>query len=266
MATLVDGQYTLPFAQHFLSAFEDETASEERCPTIRAIAQVALGAPRLSAGAGVALIKHHFPFHLAHDLAESLLKSSKKAKEKVRWNGGHDAPYPVSSLDFHVLFDASFTDLDSIRRQRLTVTGSDRTECRLYGGPYVVTSREWLKDAPATGLDWAEDHRFERLIEQFDLLNAEDQDGRACLPSTQMHALREAAAQGKPGADARLREMGWLMERGLSKLIGPNGSLFFHPVGESKVLATRFVDAINGASFWLAPDPHPRDPEENGHD
>jgi len=267
VATIVDGAHALGFARRFLTAFEEET---ERCPTIAKIAQVALGAPRLSAGAGVALIKHHFPFHLAHDLAESLLKSSKEAKKEVRieltdWKGPRIAPYPVSSLDFHVLFDASFTDLDSIRKQRLTVTGSDGTECRLYGGPYVVTSRDRLKDAPATDPDWAEDHRFERLIEQFDLLNAQDQDGRACLPSSQMHALREAAAQGRPSADARLREMGWLMERGLAKLVGSNGSLF-HPVGEPKVLATRFVDAINGAAFWPEPDARPRDPEENSYD
>ncbi len=121
MTVLVQGEYALPFARRFLEAFERATADAGRCPTLTRVAEVALGAPWLSACAGVALVKHHFPFHLAHALAESLLRSAKLVKQKVRPAGGQQAPFPVSALDFHLMLDPSHTDLGTIRAERLTL-------------------------------------------------------------------------------------------------------------------------------------------------
>lgn len=260
MTVMVEGTYALPFAQRFLTAFEEETGGAD-CPTIRRIAEVALGAPRLSAGAGVALVKHHFPFHLAHALAEALLKSAKLAKKALKQNltdshGAREAPYPVSALDFHVLFDASFTDLETIRKERLTVRVSETESHRLYGGPYVVTPENRLQGAPASGIAWAQDHHFDKLIDRFEALNAEDRESnRLCLPSSQMHALREAVAHGKESADARQRELHWLQDKGLDRLDEGGSSLFFSRQSDGKShWVTRFVDAINGAGFWPPPE------------
>ncbi len=258
LTVLVEGEYALPFAKTFLRAFEDETA---KCPTIARIAEVALGAPRLSAAAGVALVKHHFPFHLAYSLAEELLKSAKQVKREVPSSvrdGDTPAPFPASALDFHVLFDASYTDLYAIRAHRMTVCGSvgapenhpEDTDQRLYGGPYVVTPNNRFGKAAETGAAWAAEHHFDALVSRFRALNAEDADtGRARLPSSQMHALRAAVAQGKDYADARLRELRWLNEKGLSVLLEGHDSLFAWRGGKC---STRFVDAINGAGFWPA--------------
>lgn len=266
LTVLVQGEFALPFAQRFLTAFEEETGGHG-CPTIRRIAEIALGAPRLSAGAGVALVKHHFPFHLAHALAESLLKSAKLVKRRVQQRT-RAVPYPVSALDFHVLYDASFTDLDGIRAERLTVTGPVGESCRLYAGPYVVTPPDRLAGVDPDGCAWALEHHFDALVERFKALNAEDTEtGRPLLPSSQMHALREAAAQGKPAADARLRELRWLRDRGLNRLTDGADSLFFSRTEDQTTFSvTRFVDALNGAGFW-PPSPTAADPaaEDSDH-
>ncbi len=245
MTVLVEGEYALPFARTFLREFERKTSE---CQTIAAIAKIALGAPRLSAAAGVALVKHHFPFHLAHELAADLLKSAKKVKQNVLSQHA-DQPFPTSALDFHVLFDASYTDLDAIREHRMTT----RDGARLYGGPYVVTSLSDLNDAQPAGQSWAEAHHFDALIKRFEALNAIDPESeRACLPSTQMHALREAVAQGPGVGDARLKELRWLDAKGLTALVEEHDSLFVQrsDAVSGSVTSTRFVDALNGAGFW----------------
>ena len=126
-------------------------------------------------------------------------------------------------------------------------------EARLYGGPYVVTPLSDLKHAPSAGQSWAEAHHFDALIERFKALNAIDPESeRACLPSTQMHALREAMAQGQGVGDARLKALRWLDGQGLAHLVEENDSLFVQrpDATSGSVTATRFVDALNGAGFW----------------
>lgn len=244
---LVEGEYALPFTRTFLREFERATAESKY---IKSIAQIALGAGRLSAGAGVALVKHHFPFHLAHELALGLQASAKQVKHRVRTDNA--TSYPVSALDFHVLFDASYTEPDALREHRMSANSPERE--RLYGGPYVVTSDTDLAGASAEARAWAEQHHMDHMIERFAVLNARDQDtGRACLPNSQMHALREAVTQGKQIADARLRELRWLDDSGLEALIEGQDSLF---VERDDQCVTRFVDAINGAGFWPADPPY----------
>jgi hypothetical protein len=248
VAALVQGEYALPFAREFLLAFEQATRDQAECPTITRVAETALGAARLSAGAGVALVKHHFPFHLAHEIAEKLLRSSKDAKRRIVNPAKPESPYPASALDFHVLFDASYTDLDLIRGQRLTV---DRDRSRLYGGPYLVTPLSDLQGTTKEGRQWAEAHHLDHLLRRVKLLNDRDAESdRLRLPSSQMHALREILSQGKDIADQRLGEFARYNELGLDDLLeatDPSRSLFQERDGTR---ATRFVDALNSAGFW----------------
>lgn len=176
----------LPFLTAFLSAFEQETAAG---PTLARVAQKALGAPRLGISAGVAFVKSHFPFALAHQLAEALMQSAKSVKNKCRHPAnGH--PYPCSSFDFHVLMDASGSDLKTIRGRR---TGSDG--CRLWGGPYVTTPLEMLAALDNRAHDWVDRHhhtRLQRAIEAITpRLSAEEG-----LPRSQLHWLRETLSAG----------------------------------------------------------------------
>ena len=243
LTVLVDGRYALPFTRQFLAAFEEETA---KSPTIARIARRALGAGRLSAGAGVAIVKSHFPFHSAHALAESLLKSAKQAKREVLQKmpkDGINAAFPCSSLDFHILFDAAYSGLDDIRQERRTGRNGER----LWAGPYVVTPVPELTEARST--DWASRHHLDELMRRVKAFNATDEDGHLRLPSSQMHSLREALAQGRTVADARLAETRWLDDRGLTDLLEEKDSLF-HVDGDKTV--TRFLDALGSAEFWPA--------------
>ncbi|WP_374690954.1 hypothetical protein [Accumulibacter sp.] len=237
LTALVHGHHALPFARSFLRSFEDESS---RQPTIARIAQHALGAGRLSVAAGVAIVKTHFPFHSAYDLAESLLRSAKAVKRKVPSVDGRH-PHPCSALDFHVLFDAAYTSLAAIREQRRTAADGRR----LWGGPYVVTREEELGASP--GREWAHRHHLDALLARVNIINRRDAEQRAQLPRSQLHMLREALAQGKDVADARLRELGWLNEKGLADLLEASGSLFDEATDPG---ATRFLDALGSAGFW----------------
>jgi len=116
----------LRIAQDFLDAFEREARANE---DIRAITKN--GGDPVSASAGVAIVKPHFPFHLAYELAEALLSSAKWKK-------------PDPAIDFLVHYDASGGDLGQIRA-RLKVG-----DAQLYTRPYrIVGNSEWAKFAKA---------------------------------------------------------------------------------------------------------------------
>ena len=66
------------------------------------------GAPKkgpLTASAGVAIVGRNFPFHIAYDLAEGLVSRGKKLGKKK-------GEVPCSTIDFHVLRDATVLDPD----------------------------------------------------------------------------------------------------------------------------------------------------------
>ena len=56
----------------------------------------------MTAAAGVAVVRRNFPFHIAYDLAEDLVRRGKRIGKTMS---------PVcSTLDFHVLLDSTVTD------------------------------------------------------------------------------------------------------------------------------------------------------------
>lgn len=236
LSVLVHGRYVLPFARAFLDAFERHTAAT---PALAAIAERALGAGRLSAAAGVAIVKPHYPFHAAHGLADGLLRSAKQVKQKVQRNG---RPFPCSALDFHVLFDAAFAELSTLREQRRRAADG----ARLWGGPYVTTPLAAL--AGADDRAWAERQHIDGLVERIDLFNARE-DGRLRFPASHAHALREALAGGQDCIQAALRPRGWLDDRGLEALREEGGSLF-RLDADGKAVDTRYLDALTAAEFW----------------
>lgn len=239
LTVLMDGRYALSFARAFLAAFERKTAEGG---LILQIAQKALNAGRLSACAGVALIKPHFPFHNAYDLAEALLTSAKTVKQQVTHRG---APYPCSALDFHILFDSVHTELDDIRK-RLSTDGGNT---HLNAAPYVVTPLTDLVDAGDTG--WAEDHHLSGLLDRVKALSSPGEDGaRRAIPNSQAHVLREALFQGRKVADGRFAELHPRYPALEAFFEGGEVSLFRRR--DDKHYETRFLDALTSASFWCS--------------
>ncbi len=237
--TLVcDGRWALPFAEAFLRAFERETAGRA---AVRDVARAALGREALSACAGVAIVKTHFPFHLAYELAEELLRSAKTVKTHVTRDG---VPWPVTSaLDFHVLFDASGSRLADVRAD-LAPEGA-----RLLARPYVVTAPDALGDAD--GRDWCERHHWSRLAQRVAALrrpSAEDAT-RPALPRSQTHWLREGLFLGRDEADARLGLIRSRYEQDFGPLVQERDgrpSLFWT---EGDGCETGLLDAMEATEF-----------------
>ena len=115
-----DGRYAIPFAEAYIHHYEELTKDDD---LLSVLAIVAGGkkadAPErdhfeigdyiiqkpgpLTASAGVAIVGRNFPFHIAYDLAEELVKRGKKLGKKP-------GTVPCSTIDFHVLRDATVLD------------------------------------------------------------------------------------------------------------------------------------------------------------
>jgi hypothetical protein len=249
LTVLCEGYSALAFTRLYLTAFEEQTAKSDLWDSIIAqIADKVMGCYRLSSCAGVAIIKPHFPFYSAYELSEQLLRSAKKVKERVTHVvNGKRTLYPCSALDFHILFDSTFTELDAIRAR---VALEDQT--RLTAKPYVVTPLDHLDGAE--GVDWAARQHCSGLEARIEAISKRDDEGRKNLPNSQLYGLREGLFLGCDQADARMRLIrGRYGKEGLDELLelaDDSGSLFRQVKGEEHQRETRFLDALEAAEFW----------------
>ena len=240
LTVICDGKYALAFTRIFLQEFETETAQKS---IFAEIAKQALNAPRLSACAGVAITKPHFPFHNSYKLAEQLIKEAKTVKQKVQKDG---KPYPCSAMDFQILYDSSFTELSEIR-QRLLV---DNGKTRLTAKPYVVTPKNDLEEVEA---GWAKNHHVNDLLTRIEIFLQKDKENRPVLPNTQVHNLREGLFLGKKEADGRLQLIFERYKEELHKFLENDynqDNTLFRQTETEQLWETRFIDAFEAAAFW----------------
>ena len=99
-----DGRYAIPFAEAYIRHYEELTEKDELLKQLAVVAGAKKAGP-LTASAGVAIVGRNFPFHLAYDLAEGLVSRGKKLGKKKD-------TVPCSTIDFHVLRDATVLDPD----------------------------------------------------------------------------------------------------------------------------------------------------------
>lgn len=151
------GATALSFTRAYLESFERST--EEVAEVLRSLLPNAGIPPYYTACAGVAVVKPHFPFFVAYELAEDLIASAKARAKRAHCDG-----VVPSAFDVHVLSDSRSIDLESIRAQRRSAEG----DVELWGGPYLVgrTSCEsdlrtlgWLNTALAALRETNEDGR-----------------------------------------------------------------------------------------------------------
>lgn len=131
---ITDATYALPFTEKFLTAFEEETGKDELLKHLGPESRRGKGEgaksgaenagnndengnPKstgkkqggpMTAAAGIAIVRRKFPFHIAYDLAEKLIKSAKAL--------GKAKGAECSTLNFHVLFDSTVLDPDELLR------------------------------------------------------------------------------------------------------------------------------------------------------
>ena len=99
-----DGRYAIPFAEAYIHHYERLTDEDALLRKLATIAGAKEAGP-LTASAGVAIVGRNFPFHIAYDLAEELVSRGKKLGKKK-------LPVPCSTINFHVLRDATVLDAE----------------------------------------------------------------------------------------------------------------------------------------------------------
>ena len=104
LTVYVEGKFAIPFAEAYIRHYEELTEKDELLKQLAVIAGAETPGP-LTASAGVAIVGRNFPFHIAYDLAEELVSRGKKL-------GKRKGEVPCSTIDFHVLRDATVLDPD----------------------------------------------------------------------------------------------------------------------------------------------------------
>lgn len=99
-----DGRYAILFAEAYIRHYERLTGKDELLEQLAVVAGAKKAGP-LTASAGVAIVGRNFPFHIAYDLAEGLVSRGKKLGKKKE-------TVPCSTIDFHILRDATVLDPD----------------------------------------------------------------------------------------------------------------------------------------------------------
>lgn len=267
LTVICDGEYAVKFTCDFLTEFENQTSrSDIQDGIIPTIANNAFGVKRLGICAGVAVIKPHYPFHQAYDLAENLIKSAKQVKTKIQHehNGKKEVPIPASAMDFHVLYDSSGVELKQIR-EKLVV---DEGKTFLYAKPYIVTKPTDLQKAKEK--DWFEKRVWSELEKHVCAMLAteKDDEGKRKLPNSQLHHIRESLFRGKQETDSevnlfrhRYKDKGFdalLCKKTLKKENEEEErkySIFFDEKQKKDGnlvdgFTTHFLDALDVAELW----------------
>ena len=104
LTVYVEGKFAIPFAEAYIHHYEELTEKDELLKQLAVVAGAKTAGP-LTASAGVAIVGRNFPFHIAYDLAEGLVSRGKKL-------GKRKGEVPCSTIDFHVLRDATVLDPD----------------------------------------------------------------------------------------------------------------------------------------------------------
>lgn len=233
LTCLVTGRRAVRFAATYLRAFSLHTAADRRITSLNG------GASGIGAAAGIAVTKAHFPFWQAYRLAEDLCASAKTAKTLGA---------PVLSVDVHVLFDSTGSDLDHLRQRSTTPAGTT------WGGPYVLdTHRVPVTNDPAAAspnrrpdaAQWMAAHDFAELVAAVDLLTSDTTDASR-LASTVAHRVRDAL-YGPPGSlDAVLDDLG-AEATSICQVATGTGERVFADDGARQL--TRLVDAMTLADL-----------------
>ena len=99
-----DGRYAIPFAEAYIRHYEELTEKDELLKQLAVVAGAKKAGP-LTASAGAAIVGRNFPFHITYDLAEELVSRGKEL-------GKYPGTVPCSTINFHVLRDATVLDPD----------------------------------------------------------------------------------------------------------------------------------------------------------
>ncbi|MDG4765302.1 hypothetical protein O7632_14535 [Solwaraspora sp. WMMD406] len=208
-----------------------------------------VGLPGLTACAGIAYVKPHYPFSEAYGLAEQLCTSAKQIK-RVDENCG--------ALDFHVLHDSVGQSLGRIRAP-LTVRdgdsgsgsgGGESGELRLWPGPVVIGTPE-----PGS---WAAAHHVTPLRKAVAALSAKPrEDDPPVLARSALHRLRQALLAGRPEAVRASDQVAvWAADPGAARTFLDEHLLVAEPATDRPVSFSRILGAVDLIDMAAGTAPH----------
>lgn len=205
-----DGRYAIPFAEAYIRHYEKLTKDDDLLSVLAIVAGgKKANAPErdhfeiddyiiqnpgpLTASAGVAIVGRNFPFHIAYDLAEGMVSRGKKLGKKKD-------TVPCSTIDFHVLRDATVLDPEDTmdeykgRTQRPFLIGHYAPQ-RI--GDATTTSAEETPTAKSQpSLSW---ERILRAVAAFDGKKPDDptQTTGDPFPRARANRIVKLLAEGK---------------------------------------------------------------------
>ncbi len=211
---VADGRLGLSLAAAYLGLFEEALGAQHN-PYLR----------DASACAGVAVVKAHYPFARAYQLAEALCSSAKR-ETKENWG-------TASALDWHFAASGLFGELTDIRARQYHLPNRDEPEA-----PYHLEMRPVLLHDHAG--EWRTWPRFTGVMKAF-LLNEDWRDKR-----NKVIALRRALRAGA-GAVEQFRGA-----YGLAKLPTLDAALpALQETGWDGAYRCGYFDAIEALDFFL---------------
>ena len=258
-----DGRYAIPFAEAYIHHYERLTKDDDLLSVLAIVAggkktdaperdhfeiddYIIQNPGPLTASAGVAIVGRNFPFHIAYDLAEELVSRGKKLGKKP-------GTVPCSTINFHLLRDATVLDLDDTldeykgRSQRPFLVGCYAPD-RI--GDATTTSSEKAPTAESQPLSsWA---RILQAVAAFDGKKPDDptQTTGDPFPRTRANRIVKLLAEGKE--DQAATEWGDALQNAPSagllakqlKLLSPHSSSS-DEAGESLEQIKWLLDLIN---------------------
>ena len=127
-----DGRLGLSLATSYLERFQEETQKRVDCRG------------PITASAGVAVVRTHYPFAQAYELADQLCRSAKSYRQEIKGKSSDDA-----CLDWHFALGGITGDIKLIREREYTTRNGTKDETKLYLRPVTLgtnshrASRSW---------------------------------------------------------------------------------------------------------------------------
>lgn len=185
----MDGRYAIPFAEAYIRHYERLTGEDDLLRELAVIARAPDPGP-LTASAGVAIIGRNFPFHIAYDLAEGLVSRGKRL-------GKQNGQAPCSTIDFHVLRDATVLDPD----ETLDEYKGRAQRPFLVGGYAAERIREATTASASEGAPQAQD-QWKRVLQAVVVFDGKDPDspGKTVgdpFPRARANRIVKLLAEGK---------------------------------------------------------------------
>jgi len=137
----------------------------------------------ISARAGIAIVKTHYPFYQALKLANNLAESAKSHIKEIE-KSFPDEEGKISSMDWHFASGGVIESIENIRKREYTIKWKEGSS-EIYGN----LNMRPLRLGESVGTDWCSWNTFEEIISKF---KGEEWEGK----HNKIMRLREALSNG----------------------------------------------------------------------